>query len=79
VEALHERIVVYDQAISATCELCAELDCLLSFAAAARTYAFIRPRMSEENVIQIVQGRFAITPFYCTKMLNHLADIRCKS
>lgn len=57
VEALYERIVVYDQAISTTCEFCAELDCLLSFAIAARTYSFTRPQMSEENLIQIVQGR----------------------
>lgn len=50
--------MVYDEAISVSCDLCAELDCLLSFSEAATTFNFVRPRMSEENVIEIIQGRY---------------------
>ena len=39
--------------------VCAELDCLLSFAEAARVFNYRRPRMVEEPIVDIVQGRYA--------------------
>lgn len=39
--------------------VCAELDCLLSFAEAARAFNYQRPRMVEDPVVDIVQGRYA--------------------
>jgi DNA mismatch repair protein MSH5 len=50
--------VVHEPTISRTCELCAELDCLLSLAEASRAYNYIRPEMSEENIIDISKGRW---------------------
>ena len=40
------------------CDVCAELDCLLSFAEASTAGNFVRPQMVEENVIDIKQGRY---------------------
>ncbi|KAI8986224.1 DNA mismatch repair protein MutS [Trametes punicea] len=57
VQALQERILSYAHRIGRVCDICAELDCLLSFAAASRSYDYIRPQMTEENVIYIKQGR----------------------
>jgi DNA mismatch repair protein MSH5 len=39
--------------------VCAELDCLLSFAEAARAFNYRRPRMVEDPIVDIVQGRYA--------------------
>ncbi|PIL22345.1 hypothetical protein GSI_15033 [Ganoderma sinense ZZ0214-1] len=57
IQALQERILVYDSIIGHACDVCAELDCLLSFAIAARSYDYRRPCMTEENVVDIKQGR----------------------
>ncbi|KAI0366907.1 hypothetical protein BV20DRAFT_951195 [Pilatotrama ljubarskyi] len=57
VQALQEKVLVYAPDISRACDICAELDCLLSFAAATRSYDYRRPRMTEDNVINIKQGR----------------------
>lgn len=56
-QALLEKILVYDKAMTLACDICAELDCLLSFAQASRSYDYRRPVMSEENIIDIRQGR----------------------
>lgn len=57
VEELFQRVIVYEEALTHICDLCAQLDCLLSFAQAARTYNLNMPDMSEDNVIRIVKGR----------------------
>ncbi|KAF8073753.1 DNA mismatch repair protein MutS [Lyophyllum atratum] len=57
VQALLDEILVYDTAIGQACHVCAELDCLLSFAEASRMYDYHRPHMVEDNVIDINQGR----------------------
>ncbi|CAL1712854.1 unnamed protein product [Somion occarium] len=54
---LQMKVLEYEKAISAACDVCAELDCLLSFADASRAYNFNRPEMSEDNVIDIKGGR----------------------
>lgn len=55
-ELLEEILLCYDS-ISQACDVCAELDCLLSFAEASRLFDYHRPEMVEENIINIVQGR----------------------
>ncbi|KAI0775544.1 DNA mismatch repair protein MutS [Trametes elegans] len=57
VQALQEKILIYAEEISRACDICAELDCLLSFAQAARSYDYRRPIMVEENVFDVKQGR----------------------
>lgn len=60
IEIVHELlddILVYDSAMGHACDVCAELDCLLSFAEASRAYDYRRPDMVEDNVIDINQGR----------------------
>lgn len=47
----------YEQVIGNVCDICAELDCLLSFAEASRAYDYCRPEFSDENVTVIKQGR----------------------
>jgi DNA mismatch repair protein MSH5 len=57
VQALLEKVCVYQQEIGDVCDACAELDCLLSFATAAHAYDYRRPTMMEDPVIDIVGGR----------------------
>ncbi|TCD61354.1 MutS protein msh5 [Steccherinum ochraceum] len=57
IQELQEKILTYKDIIGQTCDICAELDCLLAFAAASRIHNFIRPEMSEDTVTHIVQGR----------------------
>ncbi|KAH9889862.1 DNA mismatch repair protein MutS [Cubamyces lactineus] len=57
VQALQESLLVYAEDIARVCDICAELDCLLSFAAASRSYDYRRPQMTEQNIIDIKQGR----------------------
>ncbi|KAI0061404.1 hypothetical protein BV25DRAFT_1870738 [Artomyces pyxidatus] len=56
-QELQEKIMVDDEIMSQACAICAELDCLLSFAEASVAFNYRRPQMTEENVIIIKQGR----------------------
>ena len=56
-QALLDRIIIHAPTIALACDTCAELDCLLCFALAARTYNYVRPNMVEDNIIDIKQGR----------------------
>jgi DNA mismatch repair protein MSH5 len=58
IQELLEDILIYEQSMSHACDVCAELDCLLSFAEASRVYNYQRPQMVEENIIDIYQGRY---------------------
>ncbi|KIJ64516.1 hypothetical protein HYDPIDRAFT_40260 [Hydnomerulius pinastri MD-312] len=57
IQELLDKILVCDQAMGNACDVCAEFDCLLSFAEAARAFNYRRPQMVEEPIIDIVQGR----------------------
>ncbi|TFK40842.1 DNA mismatch repair protein MutS [Crucibulum laeve] len=57
VQELLEEILPADEAMGDACDVCAELDCLLSFAEASRTYDYRRPTMVGDNIINIYQGR----------------------
>ncbi|KAJ6585066.1 DNA mismatch repair protein MutS [Mycena capillaripes] len=57
VQDLLEEIVVHFEAMAAACDISAELDVLLSFADASRTFEYRRPEMVDENIIDIKQGR----------------------
>lgn len=57
IHELAESVLPFAEAISNACDICAELDCLLCFAEVTSLYNYRRPRMSNENVIKIQQGR----------------------
>ncbi|KAI6129695.1 muts domain V-domain-containing protein [Pisolithus croceorrhizus] len=57
VQELLEKIMPFHDSVIGICEVCAELDCLLAFAEAARSFDYRRPQMVEGSVINIVQGR----------------------
>ncbi|KAF9221022.1 hypothetical protein BS17DRAFT_713109 [Gyrodon lividus] len=57
VQELLDKVLVHDKAIVNACDVCAELDCLLSFAEAARAFDYRRPEMVEQPIIDIIQGR----------------------
>ena len=57
IQELLEEIIPSMAAILATCDVCAELDCLLSFSGAAMMYDYRRPHMVEENIIELIQAR----------------------
>lgn len=67
IHELAEKVLPFSEPISEACDVCAELDCLLCFAEATNQYNYKRPQMSEENVIDIKQGRygaFSVIPQY---------------
>ncbi|KAG8214591.1 DNA mismatch repair protein mutS [Butyriboletus roseoflavus] len=57
VQELLDKVLRYGQIMEDTSNVCAELDCLLSFAEAARAFDYRRPRIVEDPIIDIVQGR----------------------
>ncbi|KAJ8662917.1 hypothetical protein O0I10_001093 [Lichtheimia ornata] len=60
VQYLTEELSTYFSDLLAMADACAELDCLLSLAHAARIHEYVRPEMTEENKIEIHQGRHPI-------------------
>ena len=63
IQDLLEEIIKHDKTIATACDVCAELDCLLSFSEVSRSYNLRRPEMIEENYIEIIQGRCASANF----------------
>jgi len=57
IQELLEEVLKFEHEISAACDVCAELDCLLSFASASRIFEYQRPQMVKENITEIIQGR----------------------
>lgn len=60
IEIIHElgrKVLLCDEAMTNACDICAELDVLLSFAESSRAYEYRRPTIVDEPVIDIVQGR----------------------
>jgi len=64
IQELLEEVLKCDESIAAACDVCAELDCFLSFSEASRIYNFQRPEMTEQNIVEIVQGRFVVICFF---------------
>ncbi|KAI7824065.1 muts domain V-domain-containing protein [Gamsiella multidivaricata] len=56
-QGLQERIMEYSQVLVACSDLCAELDVLVSFAQVARLRNYRRPRMTEQSILHIMNGR----------------------
>ncbi|ORY59033.1 muts domain V-domain-containing protein [Leucosporidium creatinivorum] len=56
-QSLLSHLLDQEADILATCDVLAELDCLLAFAEAARLYHWNRPNMTEEPVCRIIGGR----------------------
>ncbi|RDX49897.1 hypothetical protein OH76DRAFT_495372 [Lentinus brumalis] len=57
VQALLGKVLVHEKAINHACDVCAELDCLISFAQASQSYDYRKPYMTQDNIIDIKQGR----------------------
>ncbi|CAE6386833.1 unnamed protein product [Rhizoctonia solani] len=50
------RVLKYDKAIITACEAAADVDCLLSLTFASWLHGWIKPEMTEENVLEIRGG-----------------------
>lgn len=57
VHDLLEKIMPFHDSMINACDVCAELDCLLAFAEAARTFDYRRPQMIDGSIIDVVQAR----------------------
>ncbi|EFI27156.1 DNA mismatch repair protein Msh5 [Coprinopsis cinerea okayama7 len=57
IQELLEEMLTHTEAMSNACDVCAELDCLLSLAQASRTNNYVRPEIVQDSVIEIVGGR----------------------
>ncbi|KAI9006039.1 muts domain V-domain-containing protein [Gaertneriomyces semiglobifer] len=56
-QKLQETILTFSEALDVSAGVTAELDCILSLADAAKKHNYVRPRMTEEPVLEIKQGR----------------------
>ncbi|KAH9480408.1 MutS protein-like protein 5 [Psilocybe cubensis] len=56
-QELLEEVLVIFEAMTKACDVCAELDCLLSFGEASRLFDYRRPEIIEDNLVEIIQGR----------------------
>jgi DNA mismatch repair protein MSH5 len=74
IHELAEKVLPFSEAISEACDICAELDCLLCFAEATNQYNYRRPQMSEENVINIKQGRYGVFSVFPQYYRSPVAD-----
>jgi DNA mismatch repair protein MSH5 len=80
IQELQSRILVYDEAMGHACDVCAELDVLLSFAEVSRAYDYRRPRMVDESVIDIIGGRYASAISNISEPSHNTSEgIHCKS
>ncbi|KAI7476960.1 hypothetical protein KC364_g5395 [Hortaea werneckii] len=57
IQALSERVLQYDELLNETSDICGELDSLVALARGAQLHNFCKPRITEENIIQIKGGR----------------------
>jgi DNA mismatch repair protein MSH5 len=57
VQTLLEGVLQVISDIETACDVCAELDCLLSFAESSRAFDYRRPIMVEEDIMDIEGGR----------------------
>ncbi|KAE8220381.1 hypothetical protein CF319_g6078 [Tilletia indica] len=58
--ALQEAVCQHATVLLQIADLFAELDCLLALSDAAARFGWVRPEMTQENVIEIYQGRHAL-------------------
>ncbi|KAG9117287.1 MutS protein msh5 [Ceratobasidium sp. 392] len=56
IEETLARVLQQDKAIVAVCEAAAEVDCLLSLAFSSRINDWVKPEMTEDNVLEIQSG-----------------------
>ncbi|KAH6908017.1 muts domain V-domain-containing protein [Coprinopsis sp. MPI-PUGE-AT-0042] len=49
--------IAHEASMTAACDVCAELDCLLALAHASRANNYVRPEMVQDNMIEIIGGR----------------------
>ncbi|KAL1607764.1 hypothetical protein SLS60_002700 [Paraconiothyrium brasiliense] len=54
---LAQYVLEYEELLTAASDVCGELDSVLALAQGARLYKLCRPRVSNDNVIQIKSGR----------------------
>lgn len=57
VQELGERILEYEEALHDVSDICGELDSLVALAKGAKQHNFVRPRLTDENIIKIKGGR----------------------
>jgi DNA mismatch repair protein MSH5 len=58
IQDLLEKVIEYSETMMEACDVCAELDVLLAMAQASRMNGYVRPEMVDENIIEIVRGRY---------------------
>ncbi|KAG9520158.1 hypothetical protein KCU93_g7807, partial [Aureobasidium melanogenum] len=57
IHELAEKILQYEDLLTAASDVCAEIDCILALAQGARNHNLVRPRLTESNILDIRGGR----------------------
>ncbi|XP_052776091.1 mutS protein homolog 5-like [Mya arenaria] len=74
---LQNIVLEHSNVLLSVLDLAAELDCLLSLASCAREYNYVRPIITEENVLEIVAGRHPIQEMCCSTFVPN--DVQSNS
>jgi DNA mismatch repair protein MSH5 len=68
VQRLSEHVLEYEDIINSVSDVCGELDSLVALARGAREHKFVKPQITNENIIKIKAGRHPLqertVPFY---------------
>ena len=54
---LLQRLMEFQPCLAKAVALAAEVDCLVSLAQCARDYGYCRPKLTQDNVLHIKQGK----------------------
>lgn len=63
---LQNTILEHSRVLIDVMDLCAELDCLVTLAQCARDYNYVRPKLVQETIINVKQGRHPLQELCCS-------------
>ncbi|KAJ3042960.1 MutS protein msh5 [Rhizophlyctis rosea] len=77
-QRLQETVLEFADSLRQIADVCAEIDCLLSFAEAAKKYNYRKPRMTNENVLHIVKGRHPLQELCVDVFIGNDTKLGCE-
>ncbi|KAL0080660.1 muts domain V-domain-containing protein [Phycomyces blakesleeanus] len=76
IQALSERTIEAKQMLLETAEILAELDCLVSLGLVARQNNYVKPEMTNEDKLCIIQGRHPIQELWVDRFIPNDTRLR---
>lgn len=80
IEIIHELaldVLKYEDSLIAASDLCADLDCFLALAEGAKRYNFCRPKLTQENIVNIKGGRHPLQELTVSTFIPNDTYLSC--